>query len=283
MKFSTAWLSAVLLSISMTTQAFPVIAVSESAAGTGDEESKTETRVNITAPDGNAQRVVREEERWVIGVQCEEAGELLRAHLKLGQAGLVIRDVHSDTPAAEAGIIKNDILVSINNKEVRSRDELTKIVLESEGTPLNLSLIRAGDPHSVVVAARKMKVPVAVSPFTTELYFDKASPDEFEGPGRIRLQGIHPGVLIDGMLPHWNGDMSELVRQLRERAAQEGKRTEEESRITITTPEKNRDQQILDLNKTVENLQEQLRTLEKRVAELHDHRKPDGDSPAPIP
>lgn len=238
--------------------------------------------INVISVDGDEEMSAKEgdiflfeekaesagEERWVIGVQCEEATDLLRSHLKLGETGLVVLDVRDETPASEAGLQVHDIIVKINDKELTSRETLIDAVLDSEGKPMKLSLIRAGDPISLEVTPRKMKVQVNVAPAETELGLLTA--EGLQKNGEVRLKRIHPGVLLEGGVPNWQGDVDGLLRQLREMA--DSQRSNAQAHVFISpdmgkkTESASKD--VVELEKAVSTLQQEVKALQAKLAEL---------------
>ena len=215
------------------------------------------------------------EERYVLGVQCEEAGELLRAHLKLGSTGLLILEVREETPAAEAGLQKDDILVSINDKDLENLSQLVEAVSKSDGAPVKLSVLRAGDRQEIAVTPRKMQVPTMVVPAGMEV-------EEYQnllgkGVPNVGVRRIHAGVLLDGNVPGEQKDVQELLEKLRQMAENSGNAANAESRITITAPGAG---QILELKTpgetedAVKQLQEQVRQLQEQLSELQKKVQP---------
>lgn len=215
------------------------------------------------------------EERFVIGVQCEEADELLRTHLRLGTRGVVVLDVREGTPAAEGGLQKHDIIVSIGGLDVQSREDLTKAVLESEGKPLELSIIRTGEPQVVSVTARKMKVPIVLAPAATDV--EQLKELAGSAKGGVRLSLIHPGVMLDGVLPHDHEAINKMIEQLRKTAGEEAARALEQARDEkgqLNPPQ--RHGQAFDshqLHQSLKALQDQVRELQQQVTDLQGQLK----------
>ena len=215
------------------------------------------------------------EERYVLGVQCEEAGDLLRAHLKLGTKGLVILDVREETPAAEAGLQKDDILVSINDKDLENLSQLVEAVSKSDGAAVKLSVLRAGDRQEISVTPRKMQVPTMVVPAGMEI--EEIQNLLGKGVPNVGVRRIHAGVLLDGNVPGEQKDVQELLEKLRQMAENSGNAANAESRITITAPGAG---QILELKTpgetedAVKQLQEQVRQLQEQLSELQKKVQP---------
>ncbi len=87
------------------------------------------------------------------GVQVEEVGEELRAHLELGKdVGLLVTDVVEGSPAERAGLRKNDVLLKIDGRDVRGEETLRAFMAKAKpGKTVEVVLLRK---------ARKMTVKV---------------------------------------------------------------------------------------------------------------------------
>ncbi len=215
------------------------------------------------------------EERYVLGVQCEVASELLRAHLKLGSKGLLVLEVREETPAAEAGLKKDDILVSLNDKDLENLPQLIEAVSRSDGAAVNLSVLRAGDRQEISVTPRKMQVPTMVVPAGMEV--EEIHSLLGKGVPNVGVRRIHAGVLLDGHVPGKQKDVQELIEKLRHMAEDSGNTASTESRITITAPGAG---EVLELKtpgeteNAVKQLQEQVRQLQEQLLELQKKAEP---------
>jgi chaperonin cofactor prefoldin len=211
------------------------------------------------------------EERYVIGVQCEESSELLRGHLKLGNTGLVVLEVREETPAAEAGLRKDDIIVGINDKALESLSQLVATVSESDGSPVKLIILRAGDRQEISVTPRKMQVPTMVVPARMDAEdFDEllgnANPD-------VRVRRIHPGLLIEGGVPGEQKDVEALIEKLRQMAESTAPAENAAARIIIAAPDQGEaaaeaTAASSETQAAIKQLQEQVRQLQEQLAEL---------------
>ncbi|MBC7965791.1 MAG: PDZ domain-containing protein [Fuerstia sp.] len=223
-------------------------------------------------PDAESGEV--QEERFVIGVQCEEAGEVLRSHLHLGGSGVVVMDVRDETPAAKAGLQKNDIIVKIDEKDLASREDLMDAVGASEGKALTLSIIRAGEKQTIAVEPKKMKVPVIVAPAEVEgewvealnLPGLEAIPEEvrkqlLEKKGSVRIHRIHPGVVIDGEIPRDEESLNKMIERIRKSAGDEAAKAVAEAHQAHAHA---RDAHA-DAQKSTEGLSDSLRSLHKQM------------------
>src|SRR5690606_12071751 len=84
---------------------------------------------------------VQIETRPYVGVALEET-----------DGTLVIREVSEDSPAAEAGLQVDDVVVSINDTEVSSAQEVIDLIgAMSVGDTVTLNIERDGEPQSIEV------------------------------------------------------------------------------------------------------------------------------------
>lgn len=73
--------------------------------------------------------------------------------------GVKVQDVDDDSNAAKAGVKKDDVIISINDKEVNSADEAARIVRENREKPsMKLKINRGGKVQDIEVKIpRKLK------------------------------------------------------------------------------------------------------------------------------
>src|SRR5262245_33926906 len=91
--------------------------------------------------------------RGYLGVIIQEVTPTVAKAFKLGQLrGALIGDVTNDGPAAQAGIVKGDIIVEINGELVTDSRELRlKISQMAPGTSIRLKLFRDGSERNISV------------------------------------------------------------------------------------------------------------------------------------
>lgn len=124
-----------------------------------------------------------------IGVMCHAVEDALRAHITLPEGqGLSVADVVPGGPAAAAGIARHDILLTAGGTALTSPADLITAVNASGEQPVEVELLRGGQPMTIEVA------PVA-------------RPQQ-----PVRPVLIGPGE--QGELQDW---MEDLQRQIRER------------------------------------------------------------------
>ncbi len=242
---------------------------------------------------------VPEEERYMIGVQCEEAGEVLRGHLHLGDAGVVVMEVRDETPAAEAGLLKNDIIVQIDDKDLASRDDLISAVAGSDGKVLTLAVIRDGEKHSITIQPKMMKVPVIVTPALVEGFdigelnlnnlrhlqdLDSLPEDVrkqlMDQKGNVRIRRIHPGVMIDGEAPHDEASINKLIERIRKSAGEEAakalaeaRQAQEHARVDAHRNTEDLGDSLRSLQKQMEAMRQQMEALQEQLETTKDDRK----------
>lgn len=105
------------------------------------------------------------EERFMIGVGCEPASDVLRSHLHLGESGLVVTQVSEKLPAAAAGIGSGDILLAVGDQKLASLDDLIKVVKASDGAALKFQVMKKGMKEEVEITPKKTTASVATMGF----------------------------------------------------------------------------------------------------------------------
>lgn len=191
------------------------------------------------------------EERMVIGVVCEEASKLLRRHLKLDDAGLVVLGVSEGRPAAEAGIEVDDVLVSVNDQRLQTREQLVELVTNADGKPLQVTVLRDGEPRTIEVTPRKMSVPVeGVVSGAPQFVLPQELQQMMQSRGLAPGQLIHPGVIVEGAVPASPTDLQKMLQSLRSEA----------EAATATQP--------TDLSEQLEKLRTEVQKLHEEVQRL---------------
>jgi len=85
-------------------------------------------------------------------------------HFKPGIAMVVAK-----SPAAQAGVLERDLLVSIDGKPINKAEEVLPIVKASDGSPMTLVLKRAGKEVTVKVTPEKQKVGFRIGVLPAEI------------------------------------------------------------------------------------------------------------------
>jgi membrane-associated protease RseP (regulator of RpoE activity) len=103
-------------------------------------------------------------EFW-IGVPVSPVDATLRAHLSslAEDTGLIVNDVVKGSPADSAKVQKNDILVSLDGKPLKTPDTLIEQIQASKGKPVPLELVRAGKPITLTITPAKRAHPTVIN------------------------------------------------------------------------------------------------------------------------
>ena len=202
-----------------------------------------------------------------IGVQSRRLPDALRNHLGIpaGQGVLVVVVV-PEAPAAKAGILENDILLTGNKKPLKSVADLSRLVAEIKDQPITFDLIRKGQRMTIDVTPAqnplsqrlddKYVVEKSMSPEELER-FHRWLQRQHMGRNRrprMRLQFMNPGVILpaDALIhPALPGGMSITIM----------KKGDEPTQITVTrdddvwkVDEKNLDKLPEDIRPSVERM-----------------------------
>ena len=116
----------------------------------------TEIKVTATGGDGSAVASATAGKpktvTW-LGVAPEEISEELRAQLPLEPgAGLIVRSVLPDSPAAKAGLQKNDVLMKIDDQLLTNAGQLrTLVAARKDGDTVRLTYFRRGQQATLDV------------------------------------------------------------------------------------------------------------------------------------
>ena len=147
----------------------------DASAKSGAESTKKSTIIVKAFEPTEASGVARKETAW-LGVATEEASEALTSQLGLDAGvGLVVTYIGTDSPAAKAGVQKNDVLVELEGQLLVHPAQLRKLVqVRKAGDAVKLALYRAG---------KKQTVSATLAKSTTELGLFG---DESAGRGMLR-------------------------------------------------------------------------------------------------
>ncbi|MGE5191360.1 MAG: PDZ domain-containing protein [Deltaproteobacteria bacterium] len=114
----------------------------------------------LVALEGTVELAGQAEQRYRIGVTLSEADDTLRSQLRLAAGeGLVVTEVVDDSPAAKAGIQKNDVLIKLDGKRLTTVDAINTQIQEIKDRKVTAALFRGGSEISVEIAPRLIKEP----------------------------------------------------------------------------------------------------------------------------
>ncbi|HVC95974.1 MAG TPA: PDZ domain-containing protein [Pirellulales bacterium] len=99
-------------------------------------------------------------EHYWIGIQLSETlPDAVRAQLELPEGqGVLVEDVMPDSPAAQAGLKKHDVIVLAGNKALTNPQDLVDAVAQAKESELSLQLHRSGKKLTLTVKPAKRPV-----------------------------------------------------------------------------------------------------------------------------
>ena len=139
--------------------------------------------------------------RWLVGLVVSPLDPALRAHFDLPEGtGVIVESVMRGSPAAEAGIKTNDLIVMADGRKVASLEDLRAAVEKSgsEGKAMKLEVIQRGKRSIVEVMPRGPEAPAAKA--------------ERKEPG----PAMRPMIEIQRRLDQQQQEIEALKREIRE-------------------------------------------------------------------
>ena len=131
------------------TEAMEEAAAAAMVKATGDRWS-----YYISAKDYDTHREQEENAYVGVGITIQQQGD---------DSGFLIVMVTDGSPAKEAGIEVNDLLIGVEDQDVRgmTTDEVGMLVKGEEGTKVSLTVLRKGENLTLSVERRRIEQPVA--------------------------------------------------------------------------------------------------------------------------
>ncbi|MFI4874889.1 MAG: PDZ domain-containing protein [Blastopirellula sp. JB062] len=94
---------------------------------------------------------------WIGAKMTAEMPPLLLRHLpQLAEKGVFVEDVFQGSPAADAGLEAQDVLLELNGQPMVDARKLVEAVRQGEGETLKLVVLQKGKERSLEVTPRKM-------------------------------------------------------------------------------------------------------------------------------
>ncbi|HZW34560.1 MAG TPA: PDZ domain-containing protein [Isosphaeraceae bacterium] len=105
------------------------------------------------------------------GMSLAPVTEPVRAHLKLPKdQGLLVTSLESHSPAAMAGIRRNDVLLKLGETPLGKVEDLEEALKAAGDKPVKLSLLRGGQPQQIPVQPRVQVMLGPVQPEAPEFW-----------------------------------------------------------------------------------------------------------------
>ncbi len=200
--------------------------VSPAWADDGEQEKSSEKSVTVVVQQGEAKpaqdgqpiqmtvdlNIVKPGKYW-IGVVCTPLdNELVKAQLDL-ESGLVVNEVVADSPAAKAGLQKQDILIKVGEKPLSDLGVLVKSTEEAQANPLTLTLVRKGQQQQLQLTPAERPTKIVVTHVVPDSEaadewkmlqeslrkfgaIPKADTDDPSQQDSIRMMYVMPGIVL---------------------------------------------------------------------------------------
>ncbi len=156
--------------------------------------------------------------RTALGVRTLPIGPDLQTRFKLPDAaGAYVIGVVQDLPASRAGVPPGSVIVSLDNRPVRSPDELTRLVTSSPvGRPVTLQyILPGGASQQAEVVLQSLDRPLETALIGTETPTVSPVPQLVPGPPATSLRRPESGGITETMQ-----SLEAEVRELRSRLEQ---------------------------------------------------------------
>jgi C-terminal processing protease CtpA/Prc len=132
-----------------------------------------------------------------LGVQYQDLNEEIAAEHDLEVTeGALITAVLPDSPAAEAGLQVDDVVVAVEGDAVDARRTLRERLLAYDpGETITLDILRAGEPLSIDVTLAEVNLREMLEGLDLPFDFDGEFPRFFFGPhGGIQIEPVQPSA-----------------------------------------------------------------------------------------
>lgn len=129
--------------------------------------------------------------KYWIGVGSAPIPAVVAAQLGLPEnVGLAVEDVIPESPAAKAGLAKNDILTVVGERKLQSLQDLIEAIQATEGKEVSITFYRGGKEQTArITPADRPKEHFAASE-------DARFELEFKHPQELNVQFVQPGVVF---------------------------------------------------------------------------------------
>jgi membrane-associated protease RseP (regulator of RpoE activity) len=197
------WLATIAVMIALPALAEPTAP----AAPEPPAQPKAPKVVRIQAIQRSGDEAPAQSVTW-LGVYSEEVSEALGSQLNLSSgAGLVITFVAPESPAAKAGLQKNDVLVELGDQLLVNQDQLAKLIrAHKDGDEVTLTFYRQGQKQTLPATLGKSPAEFSAMPV--------ASPAGMKWTmaiGDAINHGVHEQMkTLHGTLEHLGADKEKI-------------------------------------------------------------------------
>ncbi|MBI5758581.1 MAG: PDZ domain-containing protein [Planctomycetales bacterium] len=145
--------------------------------------------------------------KFWIGLRCSNVDGAVRAQLGLAEGkGLIVDEVFPDSPAKNAGLQQYDVLVKIGDRELAAVTDLVESVQKAEKREIEVSLIRAGKPQTLMLTpaeratgGAQTRISIVAKPDANYHQLHTLIEQlQKSGPlGEAKMRTLHPGVWVN--------------------------------------------------------------------------------------
>lgn len=143
-----------------------IVRLDDDGAGHDMSWNTREGQQWIISPDDDKKKMIfmsaQPTGKYKLGVALAPLGELVRAQLRLEEgAGMAVENVMDDSAAEKAGLRRFDIIIKVDDKDVRDLSDLTKLVEKAgeSNSQLHLRIVRRGERQTVTVTPEPNEPP----------------------------------------------------------------------------------------------------------------------------
>ncbi|MFQ6112707.1 MAG: PDZ domain-containing protein, partial [bacterium] len=152
-------------------------------------------------PQGPHSRASEHEQHGWLGVYVQDLDEDLRRYLDIEERhGVLINDVAEDSPAEDAGLREEDVIIRFDGKRIRNSKELSRAIRSKEpGDRVKIEIIRDGK-------RKKIALRIAERPRRFYSRYDR-EPRSFYFPFRRYRRpwlGVHMAELNQDLAEYFN-------------------------------------------------------------------------------
>src|SRR5258708_7683065 len=113
----------------------------------------------------------------LIGISVAQVDDVLRSHLGLAEGkGVLVTDVVDGSPAKQAGIQKNDVLVSVGDQEIAGVERLNQLLEAAAEKATAIGVIRSGRRQTVQVTPKSAEVALEIMNDTERRFWVRVGP-----------------------------------------------------------------------------------------------------------
>jgi hypothetical protein len=210
----------------------------DAAPAPAEAEAPPEAAEAQAEDEAEDEAEVRRVESPYVGLSVTPTNPETRAQLKLGDGvGLTVMDVAAQSPAADAGLQRLDVIHRLNDQLLVNQQQLSTLIrLHGSGQEVTLHLFRAGEARDVKVTIGKTQRLVRPHGWRQQIRFAPGGvevvPLEPRRGDRPRWAANDPDA--DARRQHIERQMDRLRRELKENEAlQDAQRQEIERKLLL--------------------------------------------------